>query len=407
MPTIEMSARWLERVKLPESGRTDYFDEKITGLGLRVSFTGKMVWFVMYRAKGDPRLRRLTLDGYPALTLATARERAQETMLAAARGNDLATEKQEAKGAPTFADLAAEYIERHAKANKRTWQEDERTLGKDVLPGWGQRKAHEIKRRDVIDLLDRIHERGAPIQANRTLALVRKVFNWAISRDLVEANPCTQVQRVAPEHQRDRVLSEGEIRAVWRACECEAPAFAAMFKLRLLTAQRGGEIETMRWADVDLTTAWWTIPAEAAKNGLSHRVPLSVSTLTLLREQFGRSGDGVWVFPSRQRTVGHVVTSRHAAERIQETSGVDFVPHDLRRTAASYMTGMGISRLVVSKILNHVETGVTRVYDRHGYDVEKRQALDAWAERLMAIVTAVPAGKLAMAVPTWPPCRMR
>jgi integrase len=150
-------------------------------------------------------------------------------------------------------------------------------------------------------------------------------------------------------------------------------------------------VEPARLAAVDFEdSGWWTIPAEAAKNGLSHRVPLSAPALGLLREQHSRSGGGDWVFPSRQRAAGHVVTSRHAAGRIVAAAEVDFVPHDLRRTAASYMTGMGINRLVVSKILNHVETGVTRVYDRHGYDAEKRQALDAWANRLMVIVTMVP-----------------
>lgn len=388
MPSVNMSAQWVERVKLPDQGQIDYFDEKNPGFGLRVSHGGKRAWILLYRRKGDPRKRRLTLGEYPALSLADARERMREILVERDRGADPATEKQLEKKAATFEQVALEYLERHAKANKRTWEEDERILRKDVLPGWGWRKAHEIKRADVLQLLDSIHERGAPIQANRTLALVRKIFNWAISRDLVEMNPCAQVKRVANEQQRDRVLSEDEIKKVWRACEAEAPAFAALFKLRLLTAQRGGEVETMRWPDLDLNAGWWTIPADRAKNGLSHRVPLSAPALELLRAQRERSSDQPWVFPSRQRAVGHVVTSRHAAERIKQNSGVDFTPHDLRRTAASYMTGMGISRLVVSKILNHVETGVTRVYDRHGYDSEKRQALDSWGKRLMALIAA-------------------
>jgi integrase len=381
MPTVEMSARWLERVKLPQAGRIDFFDEKVTGLGLRVSFSGKLVWFVMFRVKGDTKLRRLTLDAYPAMPLAGARERAHEVVLAASRGQDPAA---------TFADLAAEYITRYAMPNKRSWVEDQRVLNKDVLPLWGRRKAHDITRRDVIALLDRIHERGAPIGANRTLALVRKVFNWAISRDLLETNPCQQVKTVAAENQSDRVLSESEIRAVWCACDGEGVPFGTMFKLRLLTAQRGGEIEKMRWDEIDMDSGWWTISADVAKNGLSHRVPLSAQTLELLRVQRDGAGDSVWVFPSRKRSIGHICTTQHAAERLQVASGVAFVPHDLRRTAASYMTGMGISRLVVSKLLNHVEQGITRVYDRHSYDAEKREALDTWAERVATILVPAP-----------------
>jgi integrase len=390
MPTVALNAQWVDRVKSPESGQVDYFDSKMPGFGLRASRGGKRSWILLYRVKGDPRKRRLTLGEYPALTLADAREKARAIVVGVDRGADPATAKQTEKGAATFEALALEYLERHAKPNKRTWKDDERALRKDVFPVWGQRKAHEIKRKDVILLLDAIQERGAPIMANRTLALVRKVFNWAISRDLLEANPCAQVKPAAAERQSDRCLTEDEIRLVWSSFSAQPPAFAAMFKLRLLTAQRGGEIESMRWADVDLAARWWTIPAERAKNGLSHRVPLSSPSLALLQEQHGRSGTGEWVFPSRQRTVGPVANSRHAADSAKEKSGVDFVLHDLRRTAASYMCGMSISRLVVSKILNHVETGITRVYDRHGYDTEKRQALDAWAERLIALVAGTP-----------------
>ena len=116
---------------------------------------------------------------------------------------------------------------------------------------------------------------GRPIMANRVLALVRKVFNWAIGRDLLDHNPCLQVKRPGKRSQRDRVLNEEEIRAVWEACGQLTSVLKAYCKLRLLTAQRGGEVRTMRWADIDLETGWWTIPASIAKNGLAHRVPLS------------------------------------------------------------------------------------------------------------------------------------
>lgn len=383
---VNMTAQWVERIRETELDRRDHFDSKVVGLGLRVSRTGKRIWFVQYRVKGDTKRRRLTLDPYPQMSLGDAREKAQAALLDAAKGADPGMEKQEEKGAATFEALALEYLEKYAKA-KRSYREEARTLHKDLLPVWGKRKAHEIKRRDVIALLDAIKERGAPIQANRTLALVRQIYNWGISRDLVDANPCNQVKRAAPENQRDRVLSEDEIRSVWKAFGEQEQLIATMLKLRLLTAQRGGEIETMRWSDVEMKTAWWTIPAEYAKNGLSHRVPLSPPALALLQELRPRTGDQVWVFPSPKRRGQPILNIQKAAQRVQEASGVEFVMHDLRRTAASLMTGMGISRLVVSKILNHVEQGVTRIYDRHSYDKEKREALDAWAEKLESILS--------------------
>jgi integrase len=167
---------------------------------------------------------------------------------------------------------------------------------------------------------------------------------------------------------------------------------AASFKLRLITAQRGVEVLMMRWEDID--GEWWTIPAEVAKNGRSHRVPLSAPALALLEELREAAKESRWVFPSPKggdRPIGYV---QKAADRLAELAGVAFVPHDLRRTAASAMTSMGVPRLVVSKILNHVESGVTAIYDRHSYDAEKREALGKWGERVEAmlstVVTALP-----------------
>jgi integrase len=151
----------------------------------------------------------------------------------------------------------------------------------------------------------------------------------------------------------------------------------------LLTAQRGAEILAMRWDQI--SNGWWTIPAEIAKNGLTHRVALSPPVLALLEEIRSLGKGSEWVFPGASGD-GHRVAVHKAHNRIRRHCGVDFVPHDLRRTAASHMSGMGISRLVVSKILNHVEAGVTAVYDRHSYDAEKRTALVAWGRRIEEII---------------------
>ena len=145
----------------------------------------------------------------------------------------------------------------------------------------------------------------------------------------------------------------------------------------------------MRWADIDLDSGWWTIPANMAKNNLSHRVPLSSLALEILSKLHAKSDDDEqWVFPSPTRKNQPITNMQKAAKRIRDKSKVNFVLHDLRRTAASIMTGMGIPRLVVSKILNHVESGVTKVYDRHSYDKEKRQALESWSRELQVILNS-------------------
>jgi integrase len=383
MTKLKMTARSIEAIRAPPSGQVDYWDADNPGFGLRVSAGGRKSWIAMYR-HGNVK-RRLTFGTYPALSLAEAREKAERAHHAVQYdGTDPARAKKAAREAESFTDLARDYLERHAKRQKRSWRKDLLILEKDVLPRFGKRKAKDITRRDIIALLDDIVARGAPIQANRTLEIVRKLFNWAVGRDILGANPCYRIPKPASENRSDRVLSEDEVRAVWGALESALPLTAASFKLRLLTAQRGAEVLAMRWDQI--SNGWWTIPAEVAKNGLAHRVPLSAQVLALLDEirPLGRGSD--WVFPGAHGN-DHRVAIHKAHNRIRCRAGVAFVPHDLRRTAASHMTSMGISRLVVSKILNHVETGVTSVYDRHSYDREKRAALDAWARSVEEIVS--------------------
>lgn len=180
------------------------------------------------------------------------------------------------------------------------------------------------------------------------------------------------------------MLTEDEIRAVWAGCDAEPGIIADAFRLMLVTAQRRGEVLSMRWQDVD--GFWGRIPAELAKNGLAHRVPLSRQAVAIL-ERLRKRANGPWVFPW-PTTERPIENPQKAAERLRERSKVpDLRLHDLRRTAASLMTGMGISRLTVKKILNHVERDVTAVYDRHSYDPEKRTALEAWGRRLDVIVS--------------------
>jgi integrase len=293
---------------------------------------------------------------------------------------------------PTVEEVALLYVERHARPKKRSWREDERIIEHDVLPRWRARAARGITARDVRRLLDDIVDRGAPIQANRTFALLRRLFNWASAPDraLVPQahNPCRGLERPAPECQRERVLGPGELRALWHALDREDVQTASLFRLSLLTAQRDGELRTMTWDDVDLASRWWTIPAARAKNGRAHRVPLSPAAVAVLRRLAATRAGSRWVFPS-PRTSARGCRERvyRAMHRLRRASGVaDFTPHDLRRTVASHMTSMGVARLTVSKLLNHAERGVTAVYDRYGYDREKMEAVEMWARRLEEIV---------------------
>ncbi len=354
------------------------------GFGLRISPQGRKTFITIYNFGGKSRM--LSHGVYPQMSLAEATRAHAQALEKIDNGIDPGREIVHARRAPTVEDLANEYMEKWAKPRKRTWREDQRILGKDVLPSWGNRKARDITRRDVIVLLDRIVSRGSPIAANRTLAVIRRMFNFAVSQDILGTTPVTLIKAPSPENRRDRVLSLDEVKTFWLALDELTPLMRGVFKLQLLTAQRPGEVVKAEWGEIQ--GDWWIIPKHKAKNTLSHRVPLSPHVMGVLNEIKANSGESRWLFPSPQGDKPiHPDSLPRVISRNRDIFAIEhFTPHDLRRTAASHMTSMGISRLVVSKILNHAESGITAVYDRHSYDAEKRQALDGWGRKIESIV---------------------
>lgn len=352
-------------------------DLKVPGLSLRVLSSGVRTWSLRYKVDGRPH--RIALGLYADLSLADARELATEHRRSIRKdGANPARERRERREAmpDTFAALAERYIELHAKPKKRTWKGDVYMIAKLVPKRWQALPPNEITRADVRELIEAKAASGAPIQANRLRALLHKLFAFAVARDVVPFNPVTGVERPGVEKARDRVLTEDEIRTFWTMTEQLALPMRAFWRLRLVTAQRQTEIADMKWTEIDFADKTWTIPAERAKNGLSHRVPLSDLALEILGE-LPRFDEYVLAGARGNR-------QRYAAAAV--VSIPDFKGHDLRRTAASYMASAGVPRHHIGRVLNHVETGVTAVYDRHSYDPEKRVALDTWARRLRAIL---------------------
>ena len=193
----------------------------LTGLGIRVSPSGTKSFVYKYDVDGQDRW--LTFGQYPKLKLAEALRKYAEALEKLEAGDDPAEENVQANRASrkalTVQQLAGEYIEKYAKPRKRSWQEDQRILDRDVLPRWGARKASKISRRDVIDLLDEIVGRGAPVQANRTLAVIRRMFNFAIDRDVIAASPCHRLKPPSAEKHKDRYLTLDEIRRFWNGLD--------------------------------------------------------------------------------------------------------------------------------------------------------------------------------------------
>ncbi len=397
MPTLNLTMRSIDAAKPPKTGRAELWDRNVRGLGFRVTSNGHKSWCLMYRVDG--RLRRHTLGAYPAVSLAKARSKALKALAQVADGLDPAADKIARRQALTFRELANEYLEKHAKANKRSWKKDESILNRDVLPRIGDRKVPAVTKRDIIEILDRIAARGAPIASNRTFEVIRKIFNWAVSRGLAENSPCVGVTKLSKERTRERVLSNSELRKFWNGLEKGhiSPEVRLQLKLQLVTAQRKGEVIGAGWGEFDLEAKVWTIPASRSKNGRAHRVPLTKTALQIIDKVKALGHAGEWLFPSpkgikakngSKKSISAAAVNR-ALMRSLHGMGLDNVtPHDLRRSAATYMAQAGVGRVVLAKVLNHVsaDRNVTAIYDRHGYDKEKRQALQIWERRLKEIL---------------------
>jgi integrase len=385
----KIDAQWVDRVKAPtDVDRVEYFDEKVTGLILRVTKAGKKSWYLQYRVKPAPKKRRMALGSYPATSLANAREKAQEHLLTATRGKDPGVSASLAPESPqkllTFGRLTELYVENYARKKRQTWAVDQARLDRNFFARWGDRPAGEITKQDVEDAYERIERRGT-IEANRNLQLVRAIYNWAIAQNLLEKNPTERI-KLSSEASRERVLTEAEIRKVWEATHQLTPQMGAIYRLKLIIAQRSAEVEAMRWQDID--GHWWNIPGPLTKPKRAHRVYLPRMALDEI-DEFPRRG--TWIFPSDSRS-GHVDNVGKALARIKRLSGIDdFTGHDFRRTAATFMAQMKVPRSIASRVLNHSgrgdeSSGVTAVYVRYGYDDEKKDALEKWAAKLREII---------------------
>ncbi|MBC7949010.1 MAG: integrase arm-type DNA-binding domain-containing protein [Chitinophagaceae bacterium] len=381
------------------------------GFNIRVTPSGAKTWLYIYTF--DEKRKELNLGGYPEVTLETARGKFEEARKLVKNGIDpsAAAEqaKEERRKTPTVDDLIAEYIARHAKVFKKSWEEDERLLNKEISPIWGKRKAVEITKRDVILVLESIVDRGSPAMSNQVLKITRKMFNFAIERDILQHTPFFRVKALSPNTRRKRNLTEAEIKTLWASIDHAAMSDVARraLKLVLVTAQRPGEVSGIHPREID--GRWWTIPAERAKNGEAHRVYLTDTALELIGDTNGRG----YIFPSPHKKKDQPIAA-HALpvavrrnfkwalfdkdrKPLYDKNGKkatvnrfeieQFTPHDLRRTASTFMGGLGFKDEIIDAVLNHVKLGVIGIYNRYTYDREKQEALESWERKLLSIIS--------------------
>ena len=404
----------------PTNKRAILFEDRGRGFGLRIESSGRKSFFLEYRfgEAEERRNRVLTIGKYPTVSLTEARSIASQSLSQIEQDIDPATQKLTKKigdrNALTVGDLVEEYIEKWAKVKKkeRSWKEDERLLNKDILPVIGRKKAKDIRRKDIVLLLDAIVERGAAITANRVLAVTRKMFNFAVGRDIIDASPCVQIPAPSKENRRERYLSEDEIKVFWEKLDDAkmSQEIRLALKFLLVTGQRKNEVIGAEWSEFDLKNKWWTIPAEKSKNKLTHRVPLTSTAMEILNALKKSTGQYQFVFASPvghtkrnpERKAGMFPILGSAVDRALRNNQTNnlktkqknifnldhFTPHDLRRTTASMMTKSGVDRLVLKKILNHADREVTAIYDIYEDDKEKQVAMRTWDRELKQILTS-------------------
>ena len=365
-----LTARTIETLK-PGPARREIADRHMPGLYLVLQPSGAKSWAVRYRHVGTPR--KHTLGSYPAIDLKSARGLASKALRAVAEGRDPGREKMQERTAKpdTVEAVARQFVERHCKRSNRprTATETQRLLDQHVLPRWRGRLVRDIIRRDVLDVLDRVVDGGKPIAANRTLAAIRKMFNWAVARDIIAASPCAGVKPPTAERSRDRVLTDQELRAVWQAADKIGGTFGALVRLLILTGQRRDEVAGMRWSEIDLEGCRWTLAPERVKNNRPHEIPLSEPAIAILTA-LPRIGDQFVLTSTGDAPSSGYSKGKRRLDALLPPDMPSWRLHDLRRTVASGLARLGINLPVIEKVLNHASgsfAGIVGVYQNTSF----------------------------------------
>ncbi len=389
MPSRPLTDRIVRSLKPPATGRRDTYDATMPGLHLRCFASGARSWRFIYRPAGQARQRVVTWPG--VLPLADARKLAREAAVAVARGEDPAATRETARRAaqetPTVAWLIEDYLGRYARVHQRpsTTREVERILRRTALPAWGRRLVTEVTRKDVRALLDGIVARGCGPTANRTRAVLHRLFGWAVEVDLLDASPCAGLPRLVKETPRSRVLTDDEIKRLW-------PWLPPYGRLQLLLGCRGGELAQIRWTDVNPDARTVTFRAETTKSSRARTVPLSTPARALL-DGLRATATGTAVFPGEAPDAPRTRGRTDVAAALAAAQILDAHPHDLRRTAATNLGRLGTPELIVRLVLGHARpSAVTGIYDTDPRLDACRAALETWAQRLDQIVTGQPTG---------------
>lgn len=411
-------------------------DSAMRGLELYITKTGVKTFSVRYTLSDGTR-RRMTLGRWPAVNLVDARASALDILSQVAKGKDPALAKKvgnadaRANEVKTVSDLGAALIEASELKGVRPstltyWRW---VMKKHINPRVGDLRTVDLTSKVLRPVLREIGADAGPVTSNRTLTILKRMYNFAVDEELLEVSPVAKVKFAFNETSRDRVISEVELRAIWRVAEAAkspsrhgdaardsisvSPGMALAIQLCAFTCQRGSEVVGIRWGEIDLEARVWVLPAGRSKSKRENVVPLSDGAVEVVREaevlasvRYGRAlsaADALFPSPRDRRSAGGIpidadirpverLSLNRAMARLTQAAEVsNATVHDLRRTGATMMASEKIGALgeIVSRILNHSAAGygVTGIYNRYGYIAEKRSALHALAKLIETIAS--------------------
>lgn len=386
MATRNLTAISVERMAPPKRGQVDIFDKGFPGLALRVSYGGRKAWSFVYRHAG--KVRRFQLGTYPALSLSEAREAWRAARQQVERGAD-PSETQRRDASAMFESVMAEWLARDQGKN-RSLAATTRLLNADVLPYWRRLRIDEIGKRDVLEVIDRVTDRGSPVMARQLHVVLHRLFRWSVGRGIIEANPLTDLDLPENNPPRKRFLTDAELALVMRAAG-ELGGYGAVVKLLALTGCRRQEIADLTWDEIDGDGI--RLDGNRRKNAEPLTVKLSAPARAII-EALPRSSDRVFS-GSRRAALGHWARLKGQLDAKVAELNNGPLPHwnlhDLRRTLAVGLQKLGIGLQVVERVLGHgsragSRSGVVGIYQAYSYDKEAGDALAVWGQHVMRLL---------------------
>jgi integrase len=360
-------------------------------MALRVSYGGGKSFVYFYRAGG--RLRRMTLGTYPAMTLAGAREAWRKAREEAQAGRDPAKAKARPIPSTDFESIARDWLKRDrgktTPRKDRSARELQRIVERELVPAWGHRPIADLGRRDILDLIDGIADRGAIIMARRVQAVVHRLLKWSVARGVIEINHAAGLPKPGHEVRRDRVLTDAELTTLWKAATDLGWPYGDAIKLLILTGARRDEIGSLQWHEIDLPNAKIRLEGMRTKSGAPHLIPLSGPAIQIL-ECVPRIAGCEFVFTmNSKRSVTGWANAKDKLDQRCCGFGTPWRIHDLRRSVATGLQKLGVTLRVIEAVLGHVSgsrAGVVGIYQRHSFDAEKAAALEAWGAHVTALI---------------------